>query len=81
MNAACALGMDSFIATSINIFPELTINLVAAGKNGDILTARKMQERLSNAVIAISKHGKYNTISFYIISKTNDSTIDTIIYS
>ncbi|EFN85455.1 N-acetylneuraminate lyase, partial [Harpegnathos saltator] len=59
MNAACAMGMDSFIATSINIFPELIIDLVAAGKNDDSLTAREMQEKLTNSVIAISKHGSW----------------------
>ncbi|XP_032681586.1 N-acetylneuraminate lyase-like [Odontomachus brunneus] len=59
INAACALGMDSFIATSINIFPELVINLVATGKNENTWTARKMQEKLSDAVIAISKYGNW----------------------
>lgn len=51
--------MDSFIATSINIFPELVLNLTAAGKSGNGLRAREMQEQLSNVVTAISKHGKF----------------------
>ncbi|XP_014468637.1 PREDICTED: N-acetylneuraminate lyase-like isoform X2 [Dinoponera quadriceps] len=59
MNAACALGMDSFIATSINIFPELTIDLVAASKNNDTLKAKKMQEKLSNAILAIAKYANW----------------------
>lgn len=59
MNAACALGMDSFILTSINIFPELTLDLLAAGRNGDMLRAKNIQEKLSSAVLVITKHGKY----------------------
>lgn len=69
MNAACAVEMDSFIITSINMFPKLTIDLVAAGKNKDFQKAREIQEKLSNAVITISKHGKYNIIIVVISHK------------
>ncbi|EZA53418.1 N-acetylneuraminate lyase [Ooceraea biroi] len=55
VNAACALGMDSFIMTSVNIFPELVQDLISAGKNGDMLNARKLQEKLSSAITAITK--------------------------
>jgi len=57
INAACALGMDSFILSSINMFPELVLDLVALCKNGDILRAKDMQEKLSSSVVAIMKHG------------------------
>ncbi|RLU22707.1 hypothetical protein DMN91_004985 [Ooceraea biroi] len=59
VNAACALGMDSFIMTSVNIFPELVQDLISAGKNGDMLNARKLQEKLSSAITAITKRSKY----------------------
>ncbi|CAL1674738.1 unnamed protein product [Lasius platythorax] len=59
VNAACALGMDSFILTSINIFPELTLDLLAAGRNGDMLRAKNIQEKLSSAVLVITKHGNW----------------------
>jgi len=51
--------MDSFIITSGNIFPELIQDLISAGKNGNILKLRKLQERLSNAITIITKQGKY----------------------
>lgn len=43
------------------MFPKLLLNLLTTGKNGDSLTAKDLQEQLTSAVIAISKHGKnYN---------------------
>ncbi|KYN02246.1 N-acetylneuraminate lyase [Cyphomyrmex costatus] len=59
MNAACALGFDSFIVTTINIFPEHIQQLLAVCKNGDILKAKDMQEKLTSAVVAIMKHGNW----------------------
>lgn len=59
INAACALGMDSFIVTSINMFPEFVLNLLAAFKKGNILRAKDMQEKLSSIVNAITKHGNW----------------------
>ncbi|XP_053978479.1 N-acetylneuraminate lyase-like isoform X1 [Hylaeus volcanicus] len=57
--AATALGMDSVIATSINMFPELTLEILAEGKEGNSLRARELQDKLSRAVLAISKHGNW----------------------
>ncbi|XP_029162764.1 N-acetylneuraminate lyase-like [Nylanderia fulva] len=57
INAACALGMDSFIMTIVNMFPELALDLLAAGRNGNMLKAKNIQEKLSNAVLVITKHG------------------------
>ncbi|XP_036139192.1 N-acetylneuraminate lyase isoform X2 [Monomorium pharaonis] len=57
INAAYALGMNSFILSSINIFPELVLDLLAACKDGDMLKAKDIQEKLSRAVLAIMKHG------------------------
>ncbi|XP_077267232.1 N-acetylneuraminate lyase [Temnothorax americanus] len=59
INAASALGMDSFIVTGINMFPEFILNLLAVCKNGDVLKAKDMQEKLSSAVVAITKHGNW----------------------
>ncbi|GAB1865400.1 N-acetylneuraminate lyase [Camponotus japonicus] len=56
VNAACALGMDSFILLGINMFPELVLDLLDAGISGDMLKARNLQEKLSSAVLAIIKH-------------------------
>ncbi|KAH0946034.1 hypothetical protein HN011_012023 [Eciton burchellii] len=59
IHAACASGMDSFIITSGNIFPEFIHDLISAGNNGDILKIRKLQERLSNAITVITKQGTW----------------------
>ncbi|XP_072761333.1 N-acetylneuraminate lyase isoform X2 [Anoplolepis gracilipes] len=59
LNPAYSLGIDSFIMTSINIFPELVLDLLAASKKGDILKAKNLQEKLSSAVLAITKHGNW----------------------
>ncbi|KAM0736754.1 N-acetylneuraminate lyase [Formica fusca] len=59
VNAACALGMDSFIMTSINMFPELVLDILAASKNGDMLRAKNLQEKLSSIVLVITKHGNW----------------------
>ncbi|XP_018359750.1 PREDICTED: N-acetylneuraminate lyase-like isoform X2 [Trachymyrmex cornetzi] len=54
--AAYAIGMNSFILSSLNMFPELVLDLLAVCKNGDMIKANNMQEKLSSAVIAIMKH-------------------------
>lgn len=55
------MGMDSFIVTSLNMFPKLILDLHAVCKNGDMLKAKNLQEQLSSAVLDIIKHGKFFT--------------------
>ena len=45
--------------TSINMLPELVLDLLAAGRNEDMLKAKNIQEKISSAVHVITKHGKY----------------------
>ncbi|KZC14657.1 N-acetylneuraminate lyase [Dufourea novaeangliae] len=59
LGAGCALGMNSFIATSINMLPELAFQILTEGTVGNNLKARETQEKLSKAVIAISKYGSW----------------------
>ncbi|XP_031834473.1 N-acetylneuraminate lyase [Nomia melanderi] len=59
LHAGCAIGMDSFIATGINVFPELTLEILAEWKAGNVLKAREKQQEFSKAVIAISKYGSW----------------------
>ncbi|XP_071628586.1 LOW QUALITY PROTEIN: N-acetylneuraminate lyase-like [Temnothorax longispinosus] len=59
INAASALGMDSFIVTGINMFPEFILNLLAVCKKRRYIKAKDMQEKLSSAVVAITKHGNW----------------------
>lgn len=65
------MGMDSFILSSINVFPELVLDLLALCKNGDFLKAKDMQEKLSSCVVAIMKHGKCNVFIFNRIVSYN----------
>jgi len=71
VNAASALGMDSFILTSINMFPELILDLLTACKNGDTLRAKDMQEKLSSVVVAIRKHGNWQSMKKAMALLTN----------
>lgn len=50
--------MDSFISTTLNIFPEQILSILNSWKSRDLETARKTQHELSTAVGAIAKHGK-----------------------
>lgn len=59
MNAAHTLGIDSFIATSINMFPELAVAIIKANKTGDNILAKKKQDELSAAINAISIYGNW----------------------
>lgn len=64
MSAGCAVGMDSFIPTSVNMFPELAMEILEASARDDGSKAREKQEELSKAVVAISKYGSL-LISFH----------------
>ncbi|XP_025987091.2 N-acetylneuraminate lyase isoform X2 [Solenopsis invicta] len=75
INAACALGMNSFIVTSGNMFPELILNLLTVCKNGDMLKSKDMQEKLSSAVVAVIKHG--NWVETMKVAMTLLTDIDT----
>ena len=60
--------MDSFIATSVNMFPELALEILNSFKRGDYLEAKEKQETLSKAVIAISKYGIRYFLIFYLLA-------------
>ncbi|XP_053597155.1 N-acetylneuraminate lyase [Microplitis demolitor] len=61
ISAGYSVGIDSFIPTSINMFPGDAIKISDASKQGDGLKATELQEKLSQAVIAISRHGNWVT--------------------
>lgn len=46
------------------MFPEFILDLLAVCKNGDVLRAKDMQEKLSSAVVAVIKHGKYHFLAY-----------------
>ncbi|XP_076296605.1 N-acetylneuraminate lyase B isoform X2 [Lasioglossum baleicum] len=57
INAGCSEGMDSFIVTTINMFPEYSQEILTQWKGGNVLKAREMQAQLTKAVMAITKYG------------------------
>ncbi|XP_012148358.2 N-acetylneuraminate lyase-like [Megachile rotundata] len=59
INAACALGMDSVIATGINMLPELVFEIFNEMKAGNLLKAKEKQQQLTKAVMVISQHGNW----------------------
>ncbi|KAF3426694.1 hypothetical protein E2986_10684 [Frieseomelitta varia] len=59
MDAACAIGMNSFIITSLSMFPELTVETFTAGNAGNLLKARETQQRLTNVLTSIGKYGTF----------------------
>lgn len=59
ISAACSMGIDSFIVTTLNIFPEHSLKILESWRNDDYKTANKLQEELSTIVHLISKHGRY----------------------
>jgi dihydrodipicolinate synthase/N-acetylneuraminate lyase len=56
---AFALGFDSAIATSLNMLPGPSIKILAAIRNNDPSEALKEQKKLSKAINAITRNGKY----------------------
>ncbi|XP_015590365.1 N-acetylneuraminate lyase [Cephus cinctus] len=56
---ALALGIDSAIPTSVNMFPRLAMELLDAGLEGDIMKAREKQQQLSKAIQVIAIDGTW----------------------
>ncbi|XP_033225217.1 N-acetylneuraminate lyase-like [Belonocnema kinseyi] len=59
ISAGCSIGMDSFISTTLSIFPEQILSILNSWKSKDVETARKIQHELSTAVGTIAKHGNW----------------------
>ena len=56
------MGLESFILTGANVFPELALSVLTAWKKRDFETARKKQELYSKAYNLLEKYGE-NLIS------------------
>ncbi|XP_012257953.1 N-acetylneuraminate lyase-like [Athalia rosae] len=52
-----ALGMDSTIPSTLNLFPELGLGILEASKTGDFRKARELQKQLSARSNTILKYG------------------------
>ncbi|XP_020284476.1 N-acetylneuraminate lyase-like [Pseudomyrmex gracilis] len=59
IKTAREIGMDSFILTSINMFPEIVMDILAADKETQETLATSLQEKLSKIVTAITNHGNW----------------------
>ena len=52
------MGLESFILTGANVFPELALSILDAWQKRDFETARKKQELYSKAYAIMEKYGK-----------------------
>ncbi|XP_076763054.1 N-acetylneuraminate lyase-like [Xylocopa sonorina] len=59
INPGCALGMDTFITTSLNMLSELGLETLAEGKAGNVSKGREKQQHLTSIVVAIAKYGNW----------------------
>lgn len=53
------LGFDSVIATSLNIVPQLSIDIVNAIKQSDVKKAKEVQDKLTNFCTKVTKNGSW----------------------
>ncbi|XP_055535950.1 N-acetylneuraminate lyase-like [Wyeomyia smithii] len=58
---AVAAGFDSFIMTTLNIFPELSAKIVRCMQNNDVEEARSVQQELNKKIYEILKYGDWVT--------------------
>ncbi|KAL2728066.1 N-acetylneuraminate lyase-like isoform X2 [Vespula maculifrons] len=59
ISAGCSLGLECFIATSINVFPKLVKELIDANNSAELITAKKKQETLTDTINIVSKYGNW----------------------
>lgn len=62
MAGAFAMGFDSAIATTLNIIPQYSIQILEAIEANKLEEAREVQNRLSEACSIITKNGKSNLL-------------------
>ncbi|XP_058833551.1 N-acetylneuraminate lyase B-like [Topomyia yanbarensis] len=56
---AVAAGFDSFIMTTLNICPELSIKIIEDMRDGKVEEARKTQQQLNGKIADILQHGDW----------------------
>ncbi|XP_058462466.1 N-acetylneuraminate lyase B-like [Malaya genurostris] len=56
---AVAAGFNSFIMTTLNICPELSIAIINSMRDGNVEEARKVQQQLSGEIAQILRHGDW----------------------
>ncbi|KAJ8946426.1 hypothetical protein NQ318_014412 [Aromia moschata] len=59
MAGAFAMGFDSAIATTLNIYPQYAVNILKAISESKVEEAAKVQEQLSAVVSIITKNGAW----------------------
>nr|CAD7435365.1 unnamed protein product [Timema monikensis] len=54
---AFTLGFDSAIATTLNMFPSFSLNILEAVEKGDTVKAKAEQRKLTAAIFAVTRNG------------------------
>lgn len=57
MAGAFALGFDSVIATSLNMFPQYSLEIMKSVEDNKIETARKKQKELNDIIEIVTRNG------------------------
>lgn len=65
---AFALGLDSAIGTTFNIFPGISIEILKAIGQSNVKEARILQEQLNSLIEGIKKHGSWVATMKYAMS-------------
>lgn len=58
MAGAYTLGFDSAIATSLNMFPKLGLDILENVQNGNLKEAKEKQDELNAVISIVTKNGK-----------------------
>lgn len=67
MSAACTLGFDSAIATTLNFAPNLSHNIFNNFKKNEIKQSQNAQKKLTNIVETITKYGKLSDLYYFLL--------------
>lgn len=57
MAGAFVLGFDSAIATTLNVFPQLGLDILKSVQDGNVQKARNLQNKLNNSIEIVTKNG------------------------
>lgn len=66
MAGAFVLGFDSAIATTLNVFPQLGIEILKSVQDGNVKQAREYQNKLNEAIEVVTRNGGILLQLFYI---------------
>lgn len=64
MAGAYTLGFNSAIATTLNMFPKLGLEILENIQNSNVNEAKEKQDKLNSLIDVVVKNGKYQLYQF-----------------